>query len=81
MAVPPYNITLVTDSQEEDPTTQNIVNTFEVNFNVPSLNYVSTVTVPKTGGDTVANIQTAVEAAIAQVQAIYALGTPPPPAP
>ncbi len=80
MAVPPYQITLVSDSQVEDPTTQDIVNTFDVNFAVPSLNYVSTISVPKTGGDVVGAIQTAVETAVGEVVAIYALGTATPPA-
>jgi hypothetical protein len=80
MAVPPYDITLVTDSQEEN-TAQNIVNTYEVTYTVPSLNgYTSQVTAPKDLADPVGAIKTAVEAAISQVQAIYNLGAAPPPA-
>ena len=80
MAVPPYDIDLVTDSQEENAQ-QNIVNTYEVTYSVPSLNgYTSQVTAPKGGADPVADIKAAVEAAIGQVQAIYALGQAPPPA-
>lgn len=89
MAIPPYTITRVTDSQEENPATENIVNTFEVSFTAtfpPAPDgtervYTSVITVPKVSDNTVAAVKTAVENALAEVAAVYALGTPPPPAP
>jgi hypothetical protein len=85
--VVPYDITLVTDSQVESQTAASgVVNTYDVLYtatfppgpdNQPRP-YSSELQVPKTGGDVVANIQAAVEAAITEVEAIYALGGTPP---
>lgn len=69
-----YTITSVVDDQAEQPD-GTLQNQFDITFVVPSLNnYSSSVSVPKAGADTVSVAAAAIEAVIAEVQAVYALG-------
>jgi hypothetical protein len=76
-----YTITSVQDSQEEDPTTQDVINTYDVFFAIPSKGYAADVQVPKSSSNVVQTVKDAVEAEVARVEAIFALGTTPAPAP
>lgn len=77
----PYTITSVQDSQQEDPLTQDVINTYDVFFAIPSRGYAADIQVPKASGDVVAAVKTAVETEVARVDAIFALGSAPAPAP
>jgi hypothetical protein len=76
-----YLITGVQDSQEEDPTTQNVVNTYDVFFSIPSKGYAADIQVPKSSADVVSAVKTAVETEVARVEAIFALSTATTPGP
>jgi hypothetical protein len=83
----PYTITLVQDSQEESSaSTTGVVNTYDVLFTAtfppgadgqPRI-YSSELQVAKQGDNVVGRIQQAVEAQLAEVGTIYALGGAPP---
>ena len=75
-----YQITSVQDSQEEDPLTQDVVNTYDVFFAIPDKGYAADVQVPKGSADVVAAVQAAVEAEVSLVEAIFALSTSTTPA-
>jgi p-aminobenzoyl-glutamate transporter AbgT len=75
-----YQITAVQDSQEEDPLTQDVINTYDVFFAIPSKGYAADVQVPKSSPDVVAAVQQAVEAEVNRVEAIFALSTTTTPA-
>ena len=70
-----YAITGVQDSQVEDPLTQDVVNTYDVFFAIPSKGYAADVQVPKGSPDVVAAIKTAVETEVSRVEQIFALST------
>jgi hypothetical protein len=75
-----YLITGVQDSQEEDPTTQDVLNTYDVFFSIPSKGYAADVQVPKASANVVAAVQAAIEAEVNRVEAIFALSTAATPA-
>lgn len=76
-----YQITSVQDSQEEDPLTQDVINTYDVFFAIPSRGYAADVQVPKSSQDVVGAVKAAVEAEVNRVEAIFALSTTTTPAP
>jgi p-aminobenzoyl-glutamate transporter AbgT len=76
-----YQVTAVQDSQEEDPLTQDVVNTYDVFFAIPSKGYAADVQVRKSEPDVVAAIKAAVEAEVNRVEQIFALSTTTTPAP
>jgi len=81
--VVPYEITLVTSSQQESPAAASgFVNTYDVLYTAtfppgadgqPRL-FSDELQVPKSGTNPVSAIQAAVEKALAEVEQIYALG-------
>jgi p-aminobenzoyl-glutamate transporter AbgT len=75
-----YQITSVQDSQEEDPLTQDVVNTYDVFFAIPEKGYAADVQVPKGSQDVVAAVKTAVETEVARVEQIFNLSTTTAPA-
>ena len=75
-----YVITSVQDSRVEDPTTQDVVNTYDVFFSIPSKGYAADVQVLKGSPDVVAAVKTAVETEVSRVEQIFALSTTTAPA-
>lgn len=79
----PYTITLVTSSQQESPAAASgFINTYDVSYTATfpagadgqPRSYSDELQVPKSGTNPVGAIQAAVEAALAEVEQIYALG-------
>jgi hypothetical protein len=75
-----YLITSVQDSQIENPTTQDVENTYDVFFSIPDKGYAADVQVPKGETDVVAAVKAAVETEVARVEQIFALSTATAPA-
>jgi p-aminobenzoyl-glutamate transporter AbgT len=75
-----YTITGVQDSQEEDPLTQDVINTYDVFFAIPSKGYAADLQVPKSSPDVVTAIKAAVETQVSTVEQIFALSTTTAPA-
>jgi hypothetical protein len=75
-----YLITSVQDSQVENPTTQDVENTYDVFFSIPDKGYAADVQVPKGSDDVVAAIKAAVEKEVGTVENIFALSTATAPA-